>query len=86
MVYTEIRKGMAEVIITGEALDELRSGIQTSFHPFALYMGTKTTSDLPLVRDKTWVNGRTTVYVCRNKTCLLPVHTAEEASRMIAEQ
>jgi uncharacterized protein YyaL (SSP411 family) len=86
MVYTEIRKGMAEVVITGDALNELRSEIQTSFHPFALYMGTKTTSDLPLLADKTLVNGHTTVYVCRNKTCLLPVHTAAEASQMITKQ
>jgi uncharacterized protein len=86
MVYTEIRKGMAEVVITGDAMHELRSQIQTSFHPFALFMGTKSMSDLPLIRDKTQVNGRTTVYVCRNKTCLLPVQTAEEANHMIATQ
>jgi uncharacterized protein len=86
IAYTEIKKGMAEVVIVGDDYDSLRKEIQTSFHPFALFMGTKDKSELPLIADKGLVDGKSTVYVCRNKTCLLPVHTAEAANQMIATQ
>jgi uncharacterized protein YyaL (SSP411 family) len=86
IAYTEIKKGMAEVVIVGDDYDSLRKEIQTSFHPFALFMGTKDKSELPLMADKDLVDSKSTVYVCRNKTCLLPVHTAEAANQMIATQ
>ncbi|HEY9047772.1 MAG TPA: thioredoxin domain-containing protein [Ohtaekwangia sp.] len=82
IVYTAIKKGMAEVAIVGNEHQALRKDIQQHFYPFALYFGTKESSTLPLLADKT-ANGKSTVYVCRNKTCQLPVHTAEEAGEQI---
>ncbi|WP_333821232.1 thioredoxin domain-containing protein [Ohtaekwangia sp.] len=82
IVYTSIRKGLVEVAIVGDDLHDIRKNLQQHFYPFALYFGTADTSTLPLLSDKT-ANGQSTVYVCRNKTCQLPVHTAKEAEEQI---
>lgn len=78
IVYTELKHAMAEVVITGEHADTFRMELQKTFHPYTLVMGTTTESDLPLVKDKTAAGQQTTLYVCYNKTCRLPVtHVAD---------
>jgi uncharacterized protein YyaL (SSP411 family) len=84
IVYTAIRKGLAEVAIVGDGLHDIRKDLQQHFYPFALYFGTKDASTLPLLSDKT-ANGQSTVYVCRNKTCQLPVHSAKDAEEQIVK-
>jgi uncharacterized protein YyaL (SSP411 family) len=82
IVFTEIKKNIAEVVIVGEQADVLRKEFQAMYKPFALLMGTKTSSKLPLLLDKTGI-GTGTIYVCFNKTCKLPVHTVPEAFKQI---
>ena len=79
LVYTEIRNGMAEFVITGKEADSLRSEFQREFHPFSLVMGSAGESDLPLVRDKAAAGNPGTIYVCYNKACRLPVNNIRDA-------
>ena len=81
MVHTEINKGMHEVLLVGNGIQQLRRDLQKEFHPFILVQGSKGSSNLPLFKDKTPVEGKDTIYVCQQKTCLLPVHTLEEARK-----
>lgn len=77
--YAEMSTAMAEVVIVGENAPEMNEKLQQQFLPFALFMGTTTESTLPLLLEKTSPKHPVTIFVCYNKTCKLPVHTAEEA-------
>ena len=79
IVFTEIKKGLAEIALIGKKIKTLRSEFQQQYFPFSIIQGTEDKSDLPLLKDKVSINGKPTIYVCYNKTCKLPVHTLEEA-------
>lgn len=79
IVYTEIKKGMAEFVLVGEGTEVLRKQFHKTFQPFALTMGTSSDSKLPLLADKTTLQGKSTIYVCYDKTCKTPVHNLTEA-------
>jgi uncharacterized protein YyaL (SSP411 family) len=85
MVYTEVEKGIAEVVLAGQDIDRLRNDLQRHFVPFSIIQGSTGTSDLPLQKDKKPVDGKATIYVCYNKTCKLPVHTVDEAMQQLAQ-
>jgi uncharacterized protein YyaL (SSP411 family) len=79
----ETKKGMAEVVIVGESLPEIRSDLHEKYHPFMIAMGTTSKSSLPLLVEKEPLNDQTTIYVCFNKTCKLPVQTVVEAEKQL---
>jgi uncharacterized protein YyaL (SSP411 family) len=83
IVFTEIKKNMAEVVIIGEEADDLRKEFLKNYVPFTLVMGTKTISSLPLLHDKT-PKGIGTIYVCFQKNCKLPVHNVLNALKQIS--
>jgi hypothetical protein len=66
-----------EVAIVGPRAAEKSLEMQGSFNPLALYMGGEKES-LPLLENK-HVEGRTIIYVCRNRVCKLPVEEVEKA-------
>jgi len=79
IVYTELKKGMAEVSFVGAGFDLLNKKFQEVYQPFSLRMGTPTHSTLPLLEGKVAIHDQPTIYVCYNKTCQRPVHTVGEA-------
>lgn len=82
--YTEIKKGLAEIAIVGPEANNRRREFKKHFEPFCLVVGTETESSLPLLKGKI-TNGQTTLFVCHDKTCKLPVHSVSEAlSQVIA--
>jgi uncharacterized protein YyaL (SSP411 family) len=84
IAYTEIRKGLAEIAIVGPEANKLSNEFKRHFEPFCLVIGTETGSNLPLLKDKA-TDGQTTLFVCYDKTCKLPVHSVSEAlSQVIA--
>jgi uncharacterized protein YyaL (SSP411 family) len=83
IVFTEIKKGLSEIAIMGDEAHNLRREFQQHYEPMALFIGAKTFSSLPLLHDKIVGNKRTTIYVCYNKTCKLPVHTVAEAIKQL---
>jgi uncharacterized protein YyaL (SSP411 family) len=79
IAYLEIKKGLAEIVLTGENMETLRSDLQKNFLPFAILQGGDEQSELPLQKGKIAIGGKATIYVCYNKTCQLPVHEVSEA-------
>lgn len=75
----------AEVVIIGENAEEEALKIHQHFIPNKVVLGMKKKgeSNLPLLRERGLFNNETTFYVCQNKTCQLPVNTAEEALKQI---
>lgn len=85
LALTEMKKGMAEVIFIGNDIEELRKEFTREYHPYALVMGARESGSLPLIKDKIAMDGRSTIYVCYNKTCKLPVHRVEEARKQLVK-
>ena len=74
----------AEIIIVGADADDMRKDFDRFFVPNKLVMGTITRSDLPLLKSRTDINGKTAIYVCYDKTCQLPVTQVEYALDQLA--
>ena len=72
-----------EVVVTGPDTEQRRRAMASTFQPFAQFMGSSTASRLPLVRDKVDQH-KTQIHVCVEKTCRLPVATAEEALQQLS--
>lgn len=73
----------AEVVIVGEEANDIRKALDRYYFPNKIIMGTKTTSNLPLLDNRTMIGGKTTIYVCYDKTCQLPVFSVEEALKLL---
>lgn len=84
ILYAEMTSPMAEIVIVSPQLKLTANDLRRNYLPFGLLMGTSTSSELPLIKEK--VNPpdqEATIYVCFNKTCKLPVHTIEAALRQL---
>ncbi|MBL8011825.1 MAG: thioredoxin domain-containing protein [Flavobacteriales bacterium] len=71
-----------EIAITGPEAGALRLGFGRHYVPNAVFLGTTGASALPLLEGKL-LPGTSTIYVCQNKTCRMPVGTVEEALRQL---
>jgi uncharacterized protein len=74
-----------EVVVTGPASLEFRGKFDREYLPFIFFAGSVKDSNLPILENR--LNDiKTTIYVCRNKVCLLPVGTVEEALTLIEKE
>lgn len=83
ILFSEIAYGLNEIVIVGEQLEEMRKEIQTNYFPFAMTLGTKSKSNLSLLEGRESEQGKTMIYVCRNKVCQLPADNVQEAIHQI---
>ena len=70
-----------EVAIVGDDALSKNADIQKHYLPNTMFLG-GLEENLPLLMNKT-VLGKTMIYVCKNKTCKLPVEKIEEALEQI---
>lgn len=82
-VFLKMTYPTAEVAIVGPkaAKTILAFGQQPIFN--WLFSGTETSSTLPLLTNRTAMEGKRTIYVCYGRACQLPVHEVEEALKQI---
>ncbi|WP_347160206.1 thioredoxin domain-containing protein [Pontibacter chitinilyticus] len=77
----------AEVAMVGEEAAEMRAELSSFFLPNMILLGSSAPdgsgTGIPLLQDRVAINGKTTVYVCYNKTCQLPVHTAADTLKQL---
>ncbi|MGV3587563.1 MAG: thioredoxin domain-containing protein [Adhaeribacter sp.] len=78
-LYALKLKPTAEIAIVGPEAKNMQQELTQQYMPNAVLVGTATESDLPLLQDREPINGQTTIFVCYNKACQLPVHTVAEA-------
>jgi uncharacterized protein YyaL (SSP411 family) len=76
-------KGLSEIAIVGPRAPEFLQKFSLQFLPFSLLQSTKEKSSLPLLEAKGTANNTTTVFVCFDRTCKLPVATVEEALQQL---
>ena len=71
-----------EIAIVGDDYENLLKSLQRNFIPNAVYMGGKNEGTLALLEQKR-IENQTTIYICQNQVCQLPVQKSEEALRQI---
>lgn len=72
--------GMFEIAITGISSEEKRMELEKYYIPNKILLG-GSSGTLPLLKDK-WA-AETKIYVCQNRTCLLPVMEVIDAIKQI---
>jgi uncharacterized protein YyaL (SSP411 family) len=72
--------GLYEIAITGINSEEKRMEMEKYYIPNKILLG-GTSGTLPLLKHK--FDAETKIYVCRNKTCLIPVKEALDAFKQI---
>jgi uncharacterized protein YyaL (SSP411 family) len=72
-----------EVAICGPDALEMRKQLDAHYFPHKVVAGGQQTSSLPLLENRILAKGKTTVYVCQNQTCQLPVTSVEEAMDLL---
>ena len=74
---------MAEIAIIGDECLDFRKALDKFYHPNKIFVGSDDKGDLPLLENRIAIDGKTTIYVCFNNTCKLPVFSVEEAYELI---
>ena len=78
-LYTELITPTAEIAIVGPDCYDTMLELNQQYYPNKLLVGTEKHSDLPLLQNRDDKGEDVTIYVCYDKACQLPVHTAHEA-------
>ncbi len=81
-LYTDMALPYYEVAIVGAEHAQQRQAIDQYYLPNTLLLGGATEGGLELLANKA-IEGRTMIYVCREKACLLPVAQAAAAVKQI---
>ncbi|MDP4269465.1 MAG: thioredoxin domain-containing protein [Bacteroidota bacterium] len=81
MLAGKLTHPTCEVVITGKNTIGTALELQKRYLPNVIFAGGDS-ENLPLLKDRI-SDGETTIYVCHNKTCQLPVHTVEEAIKLL---
>lgn len=85
ILYTYMTTSTAEISIVGPEAREFQQRFVKKYLPNKVVMGAEKSSDLPLMKSKYAMNGETTIYVCYNKTCKLPVTSVEKAYEQLVK-
>ncbi|MEO7423740.1 MAG: thioredoxin domain-containing protein [Fibrobacteria bacterium] len=67
-----------EVVITGPEAEARRRDLTAPYFPNVLFAGGRVPSGLPLLQDR-FSASETFIYICRDRTCGLPVRSSAEA-------
>jgi uncharacterized protein len=78
-LYTYYLTPTFEIAISGKDLKKNAQIIHSQYIPNKIIVGTESKSNLPLLEMREAKLDKTMIYVCKNKACLLPVATVEEA-------
>jgi uncharacterized protein YyaL (SSP411 family) len=82
-LYVTLLRPGAEVAISGPQAEQFRRELSQHFLPNDMLAGTLSASNLPLLEGRA-ATDKTTIYVCRNRACRLPVHSVSEALQQLA--
>jgi hypothetical protein len=72
-----------EIAVTGPEFEDFKRALGEKYLPNSILMGGESSSSLPLLNMK--FSDTTTIFVCVDQSCKLPVHDVEKALNLIAE-
>ena len=84
-LFSYFAKPTVEIAIVGSEVHDIARQVAQNFIPNKILVGAleEGQSDLPLLKERKVTDNKTTIYICYNKACQLPVHTVEEALKQI---
>jgi uncharacterized protein YyaL (SSP411 family) len=84
-LFSQMVNPTAEIALIGGDIQKQALEFYQSFIPNKVLVGSdgKSATNIPLLEQRTTINGQTTFYVCYNKACQLPVNSAPEALELI---
>ena len=84
-LYIDLPQPISEVAIIGEEALAFAREMQQHYFPntFFVAQSEETENTLPLLQHRTAIDGKTTIYVCQNHACQLPVYSVEEAMQLL---
>ncbi|WP_171596168.1 thioredoxin domain-containing protein [Marinifilum caeruleilacunae] len=74
-----------EIVIVGENAMKAKKKIESLFLPNVILAGSETKSDMPLLKNR-YVPNQTTFYLCKNRSCKIPVYSVEELLNQLKEE
>lgn len=84
ILFSQTIQPTAEIALVGSQAHTLRKELNKHFLPNKVVVGTlESESEIPLLEQRTALQGKTTIYVCFDKTCQLPVFSVEDALKML---
>ncbi|MCD6018709.1 MAG: thioredoxin [Bacteroidetes bacterium] len=82
ILLLQFLKPQTEVVIVGKTVNEKMQKLYKQTPPNVIFALSEKESELPLLKNRL-VEGKTTFYVCKNNSCLLPTESEEEALSQI---
>jgi hypothetical protein len=82
MMMLNLSEPPIEVVIMGNDCIDMRAEFDRYYLPHVVFAGGKDEGSLELVQQRL-VKGQTTIYVCRDKTCKLPVTSVRAALKQL---
>lgn len=82
-LYTRRVLPSIEIAIVGPQATEFRRELESHLTTGVIFAGTEAKSNLPLLEGRGMVNGQTTIYVCQDRACQLPVTSVEAAVKLL---
>lgn len=73
----------AEIAIVGPGAEQFRAELDAEFYPNKVLCGTTDKSALPLLQQRSSIDGQTAIYVCYNRACQLPVLTVADVWKLV---
>lgn len=84
ILLLQFLKPQTEVVIVGKSVNEKIRKLYKQTPPNVIFALSEKESELPLLKNR-FIEGKTTFYVCKNNSCLLPTESDEEALKQIEE-
>lgn len=74
-----------EIVVIGDNADKEKQKIESLFLPNVIIAGANQESNFPLLKNR-YVSNQTTFYLCKNRTCNLPVTSVDELLKQLEEE
>jgi uncharacterized protein len=81
-LYSDMLNDFYEVCIVGKDVDEKIAELHNHYVPNAIFAVSASGSELDILEQR-FVEGKTLIYVCKNRTCQLPVTEVNEALKQL---
>ncbi|MBK7666701.1 MAG: thioredoxin domain-containing protein [Sphingobacteriaceae bacterium] len=81
-LYSDLLNNYYEVCVVGKDVDEKILDLYNHYVPNAIFVVAASGSELDILKQR-FVEGKTLIYVCKNKACLLPVSEVKEAMKQL---
>jgi len=85
LLLLQFLKPQTELVIVGKSVNEKLLALYKQSPPNVIFAISDKASDLPLLKER-YVDGKTNIYVCKNKSCLLPTESVADALAQIGEE